>query len=142
MPQDTYTVAEDCRNGDPSRQSQSEVRLLTLHVAVISALTHSTRFQAAPPSQYLGCVPPWRDSQYTGTQGPRYEAPRIDRIPSGYDPRRDLQCCNDITFPPASVSLVSFIEILLNLTNLPTSGWPWCTSVLWGQHSRSRRPSR
>lgn len=108
MTQDRYPVAEDCRNRDPSRQSQSEVRLFLFVVA--STWTHSTkRLQVAPPSQYLGCVPPWREAtnQHTGTQELRYEAPRVDQIPSGYSPRRDTQYSHEVTFPPATVGLVS-----------------------------------
>ncbi|KAN0131549.1 hypothetical protein V8E53_010657 [Lactarius tabidus] len=85
MTKDRYPVAEDCQNGDTSRQSQFEA--------------------AAPPSHYLGCVPPWRDaSQHTGThwQELRYEGPRADQITSGYDPRRDTQYSHNVTFPPAT----------------------------------------
>ena len=72
-----------------------------------------------PPSQYLGCVPPWREaSQNTGTQELSYEAPRIDPILSGYDPRRDMQYCHNVTFPPVTVSPVSFTRILSKLTDL------------------------
>ena len=72
-----------------------------------------------PPSHYLGCVPPWREViQHTSTQELRYEAPHVDQIPSGYDPRRDMQYCHNVTCPPITVSPVSFTVILLKVTDL------------------------
>jgi hypothetical protein len=110
MSQDRYPIAEDCRNGHASRQSQSEtVRLFTAPHICRGLRTHSTKcFQAAPPSHNLGCIPPWRaDNLKMGTQEQRYEAPNGDHIPSGYDdPRRDTQHNLNVTFPPATESLI------------------------------------
>ncbi len=139
MTRDGYQDTGDGRNGDTYRQTEtetasqhcplerehisvqlhSEVRLIMTSYICRCVSTHSTSFQAAPPSQYLGYFPPWRAaSLHMGTQERRYEAPSGNQISSGYDAWRDTQY--HIPFRPATErrkAPLPFAQTFLESTN-------------------------